>query len=186
MDWGKENRYPIVAGSWVLSMGVALGIVGRSPHLSTQQKLVQARVYAQGLTIAVLIATAAFEVGDRGKGEGRWETVKIIDPNDPEHKHLIEKKVHHERYEGEDQWRGRWSIAYCGGDRKGIAVADGAYYSDMVEAEERKMKERETALKEQEKQEEANHKSKHKDNEHHGKKKPHKEEKDSGGDKKGK
>ena len=113
MDWGKENRYPIVAGSWVLSMGVALGIVGRSPHLSTQQKLVQARVYAQGLTIAVLIATAAFEVGDRGKGEGRWETVKIIDPNDPEHKHLIEKKVHHERYEGEDQWRGRWSIAYC-------------------------------------------------------------------------
>ena len=71
-------------------------------------------------------------------------------------------------------------------EMKGIAVADGAYYSDMVEAEERKMKERETALKEQEKQEEANHKSKHKDNEHHGKKKPHKEEKDSGGDKKGK
>ena len=107
MDWGKENRYPIVAGSWVLSMGIALGIVGRSPHLSTQQKLVQARVYAQGLTIAVLIATAAFEIGDRGKGEGRWETIKIIDPDDPEHKHLIEKKVHHERYEGEDQWRGK-------------------------------------------------------------------------------
>ena len=107
MDFGKENRYPIVAGSWVLSMGLALGIVGRSPHLSTQQKLVQARVYAQTLTIAVLIATAAFEVGDRGKGEGRWETIKIIDPNDPEHKHLIEKKVHHERYQGEDQWRGK-------------------------------------------------------------------------------
>ena len=112
MDFGKENRYPIVAGSWVLSMGLALGIVGRSPHLSTQQKLVQARVYAQTLTIAVLIATAAFEVGDRGKGEGRWETVKIIDPNDPEHKHLIEKKVHHERYQGEDQWRGG-SLQLC-------------------------------------------------------------------------
>ncbi len=114
MDWGKENRYPIVAGSWVLSMGIALGLVGRSPYLSTQQKLVQARVYAQGLTIAVLIATAAFEVGDRGKGEGRWETVKIIDPNDPEHKHLIEKKVHHERYEGEDQWRGGLTAYTCG------------------------------------------------------------------------
>ncbi|KAK0508397.1 hypothetical protein JMJ35_009481 [Cladonia borealis] len=162
MDWGKENRYPIVAGSWVLSMGIALGLVGRSPYLSTQQKLVQARVYAQGLTIAVLIATAAFEVGDRGKGEGRWETVKIIDPNDPEHKHLIEKKVHHERYEGEDQWR------------------------DMVETEERRMKEREAALKEQEKQEEANHRGKHKDNEHHGKKKAHEDEKNGGGDKKDK
>ena len=87
-------------------MGIALGIVGRSPYLSTQQKLVQARVYAQGLTIAVLIATAVFEVGDQSKGEGRWETVKVVDPNDPEHKHLIDKKIHHERYAGEDQWRG--------------------------------------------------------------------------------
>lgn len=106
MSWGKDNRYPIVGVSWVLSMGIALGIVGRSPYLSTQQKLVQARVYAQTLTIAVLIATATFEVGDREKGEGRWETVKIVDPDDPTHKHLIDKKVHHERYAGEDQWRG--------------------------------------------------------------------------------
>ena len=109
MDFGREYRYPLVAGSWVLSMGIALGIVGRSPYLSTSQKLVQARVYAQGLTVAVLVASAAFEIGDKGKGEGRWETIKIIDPNDPEHKHLIEKKVHHESYAGEDQWRGMLS-----------------------------------------------------------------------------
>ena len=130
MDWGKENRYPIVAGSWVLSMGIALGIVGRSPHLSTQQKLVQARVYAQGLTIAVLCATAAFEIGDRGKGEGRWETIKVIDPDDPEHKHMIEKKVHHERYEGEDQWRGGLICLYIyilvGGDLRD-GCTDGAF-----------------------------------------------------------
>lgn len=106
MDWGKENRYPIVGGSWVASMIIALGLVGRSPHLSTQQKIVQARVYAQGLTLAVVVATAAFEIGDKGKGEGRWETVQIVDPNDPTHKHLIDKKIHHERYAGEDQWRG--------------------------------------------------------------------------------
>ena len=106
MAFGKEYRYPIVGTSWVLGMGIALGVVGRSPYLSTQQKLVQARVYAQTITIAVLCATAVFEVGDRGKGEGRWETVKIVDPNDPTHKHLIDKKIHHERYAGEDQWRG--------------------------------------------------------------------------------
>jgi len=110
MEWGKENRYPIVGVSWVLSMGLALGIVGRSPYLSTQQKLVQARVYAQTLTVAVLIATAVFEVGDRGKEEGRWETVQVLDPDDPEHKHLIEKKIHHERYAGEDQWRGMFTL----------------------------------------------------------------------------
>jgi hypothetical protein len=105
-DWGRQNRYPIVTASWVASMGIALGLVGRNPYLSRAQKLVQARVYAQGLTLAVLIATAAFEVGDANKGRGRWETIKVIDPNDPEHRHLIEKRIHHEAYEGEDLWRG--------------------------------------------------------------------------------
>lgn len=104
-DWGREHRYPIVTASWVASMGIALGLVGKNPYLSTAQKLVQARVYAQGLTLAVLIATAAFEVGDANKGRGRWETVRIVDPDDPEHKHMIEKKIHHEAYEGEDLWR---------------------------------------------------------------------------------
>ena len=105
-DWGKENRYPIVGASWVASMGIALALVGRSPYLTTSQKIVQARVYAQGLTLAVLIATAFFEIGDRDKGEGRWETVKVLDPDDPTHKHMIEKRIHHEKYAGEDMWRG--------------------------------------------------------------------------------
>ncbi|KZF20728.1 hypothetical protein L228DRAFT_178089 [Xylona heveae TC161] len=122
MDWGRENRYPIVGVSWLASMAVALGLVGRNPYLSTQQKLVQARVYAQGLTLAVLVATAAFEIGDAKQGQSRWQTVKVVDPNDPEHKRIIEKKIHRERYAGEDQWM------------------------DMVETEERKLKEREQAV----------------------------------------
>lgn len=107
MNWGKENRYAIVGGSWVGCMALSLGLVAKNPYLSTQQKIVQSRVYAQALTIAVLIATAAFEVGDQRKGEGRYETIQVIDPNDPEHKHLIDKKVHKESYQGEDQWKGR-------------------------------------------------------------------------------
>ena len=106
MAWGKRNRYSIVGGSWVASMAIALGLVGRNPYLSTQQKLVQARVYAQGLTVAVLIATAIFEIGDRNNEEGRYETIKILDPDDPTHKHLIDKRVHREEYKGEDQWKG--------------------------------------------------------------------------------
>jgi hypothetical protein len=105
-DWARDNRYPIVTASWVASLGVALGMVSRDKYLTGAQKLVQARVYAQGLTIAILLATALLEVGDASKGKGRWETVKIIDPNDPEHKHLIEKRIHREAYEGEDLWRG--------------------------------------------------------------------------------
>lgn len=104
-NWGRENRYSIVFASWVAAMGVALGLVGRNKYLSTSQKLVQARVYAQGLTLAVLVATAVFETADAKSGKGRWETIKVIDPNDPEQKHLIEKKVHKEDYEGQDLWK---------------------------------------------------------------------------------
>lgn len=122
-EWGKANRYSIVFGSWIAAMGLSLGMVGRNKYLSTSQKLVQARVYAQGLTLAVLVASAAFETADARKGEGRWETVKVLDPNDPEHKHLIEKRIHKEEYEGQDLWK------------------------DMVAAEERRIVERDAAKK---------------------------------------
>lgn len=112
--WLQKNRYPIVFGSWLASMALSFGLVHRNPHLTAQQKLVQARVYAQGLTIGVLMASFGLEAFDKGTGKGRWETVKLADPNDPTH--MIEKKIHHERYTGEDKWM------------------------DMVEAEEARMK----------------------------------------------
>lgn len=138
MTFAKDNRYSIVFGSWIASMAGAFTIVGRSPYLTTQQKLVQARVYAQGLTMAVVIASLAFEGVDSAQGKGRWETVKYIDPNDPEHKHVIEKKIHHEKYKGEDQWM------------------------DMVAAEEERLKEREEAKEEhaQKVKKESHHKEK--------------------------
>jgi len=105
MDWGRDNRYTIVFASWIAAMGVALALVGRNKYLSTSQKLVQARVYAQGLTLAVLIATAAFETADAKAGKGRWETVMVVDPNDPTHQHMIEKRIHKEDYEGQDLWK---------------------------------------------------------------------------------
>ena len=105
-DWGNDNRYTIVFGSWVASMGVSFALVHRNPYLTSAQKLVQARVYAQGLTLGVLLASLAMETNDARKKQGRWETVKVLDPSDPQHKRLIEKRVHHERYPGEDQWMG--------------------------------------------------------------------------------
>jgi len=107
MDWGRQNRYSIVFTSWIAAMGLAMAMVGRNKYLSTSQKLVQARVYAQGLTLAVLIATAAFETADAKSGKGRWETVLVVDPNDPTHKHMIEKKIEKEDYEGQNLWKGK-------------------------------------------------------------------------------
>ncbi|CAO1622216.1 unnamed protein product [Parajaminaea phylloscopi] len=58
LTWAKENKFSVVAGSWVLSMcGSWLWI--QSQPLSFPQKLVQARVYAQGLTLASLVGMAA-------------------------------------------------------------------------------------------------------------------------------
>ncbi|KAL7919664.1 hypothetical protein ACQKWADRAFT_189345 [Trichoderma austrokoningii] len=120
MNYGREHRYSIVCASWLASLAVAFAIVSRAP-MSTPQKIVQARVYAQGLTLAVLIVSAAFEMNDAKSGKGRWETVMVLDPNDPEHKHLIEKRIHKEEYEGQDLWM------------------------DMVEAEEKRIAARKAA-----------------------------------------
>ncbi|KAH7273603.1 Replication factor C, subunit RFC4 [Fusarium solani] len=104
MEYGKENRYSIVFISWLASMGLAFALVSRSP-MNTANKVVQARVYAQGLTLAVLIISAVFEMNDAKSGSGRWQTVMVLDPDDPEHKHLIEKRIHKEEYEGQDLWK---------------------------------------------------------------------------------
>jgi len=133
-EWAADNRYPIIFGFWVASMGGSFYMVNRNRYLSGSQKLVQARMYAQGLTLAVLLASFAFETNDAQKGKGRWETIKVLDPNDPEHKHLIEKRIHHERYAGEDQWR------------------------EMVEAEEERMKARKETAKAQAHEAESKHK----------------------------
>ncbi|KAL4956738.1 hypothetical protein BDW69DRAFT_157924 [Aspergillus filifer] len=72
--WAREEKYTIVGTTWLASMIGSFALVGRNPYLSGQQKLVQARVYAQGLTLAVLIATAAFEISERRRVRRELET----------------------------------------------------------------------------------------------------------------
>lgn len=135
LEWGREHRYSIVFTSWIAAMGLALAMVGKNKYMSTSQKLVQARVYAQGLTLAVLIATAALETADAKNGKGRWETVMVLDPNDPTHQHLIEKRVEKEDYEGQNLWKGEFSsfVSLYGLDADSL--------TDMVEAEEQRLAE---------------------------------------------
>ena len=116
MEFGKKERYKIA-------------IVNRNKYLTGQQKLVQARVYAQFLTLGVLIASAAFEISDQRKEEGRWETVRYIDPKDPEHKRMLEKRV--EKEPG----------STSGGEKEDRGGTD--LWKEMVDAEEQRLKERE-------------------------------------------
>lgn len=48
--------------TWALSMVAALGYSFSNRYLSTQQKLVQARMYAQAATIGVLMASAGLSI----------------------------------------------------------------------------------------------------------------------------
>jgi len=55
-DWAIRHQYSLILGSWAASMGVAAAIIMKDRHQTTSQKIVQARMWAQGLTIGVLIA----------------------------------------------------------------------------------------------------------------------------------
>jgi len=54
-DWGVRHQYSIIMGSWVLSMAVAGSIIAKDRHQTLPQKIVQVRMWAQGLTIGILI-----------------------------------------------------------------------------------------------------------------------------------
>jgi len=58
LTWAKDNKFGVVAGSWLASMGGIFAYIHSQP-MSFSQKLVQTRVWAQGFTLASLLAMAA-------------------------------------------------------------------------------------------------------------------------------
>lgn len=64
-DWASRKQYAIIFGSWALSMAVAGAIVARDKYQSVPQKVVQARVWAQGLTVGVLLVAGALTHSQR-------------------------------------------------------------------------------------------------------------------------
>ncbi len=134
MEFGRKERYKIVAGSWIASMITAFTLVNRNKYLSGQQKLVQARVYAQFLTLGVLVASAAFEISDSSNQTGRYETVKYLDPKDPEHKRMLTRQQEIPQGDaGDELWK------------------------DMIKAEEDRIRERDADEKRLRKEHEKKH-----------------------------
>lgn len=64
-DWAMRNQYKVIVGSWAASMAIAATIVMRNRYQTTPQKIVQARMWAQGLTIGVLIAAGVLTQSQR-------------------------------------------------------------------------------------------------------------------------
>lgn len=78
-------------------------MVSRNPALTKGQKIVQARVYAQGLTLAVMCGTAAMEISDQRKGKGLLDKMKEKQAKTAgKEKGEARQK---ERYQGEELWK---------------------------------------------------------------------------------
>lgn len=58
LTWAKENKFSVVAATWAASMGGIFAYIHTQP-MTFAQKLVQARVWAQGITLASLVGMAA-------------------------------------------------------------------------------------------------------------------------------
>ncbi|PWN32794.1 uncharacterized protein FA14DRAFT_181472 [Meira miltonrushii] len=57
LTWTKDNKFGVVAGSWIASMAGIFAYIHNQP-MPFSQKLVQTRVWAQGITLASLVAMA--------------------------------------------------------------------------------------------------------------------------------
>ncbi|OAX43267.1 hypothetical protein K503DRAFT_732021 [Rhizopogon vinicolor AM-OR11-026] len=66
-EWTANHQLSVIIGSWALTMGIVGNKVMRDPLMSTPNKLVQVRLWAQGLTIGVVIATAALTHSQRAR-----------------------------------------------------------------------------------------------------------------------
>ncbi|CAG8631410.1 21229_t:CDS:2 [Dentiscutata erythropus] len=95
-DFISENRYGIVCGSWALCMAGSLAYTYRNKYLTFPQKLVQARMYAQALTIIMVLATAGLSMSPKQPkipvGSDLWR--EMVDAEEIKMKHIQEIKDH--------------------------------------------------------------------------------------------
>ncbi|CAG8538028.1 7894_t:CDS:2 [Ambispora leptoticha] len=76
--WFSEHKWPIVVGTWGLAMAGSMASLYRNQYLTTAQKMVQARMYAQGVTIIVVLAAAAFSVNTSKDPDGFQEWKNMV------------------------------------------------------------------------------------------------------------
>ncbi|KAG6856786.1 hypothetical protein H0H87_000754 [Tephrocybe sp. NHM501043] len=58
-DWADRHQYSLILGGWASSLAFAGAVISRDKIQTTAQKVVQARMWAQGLTIGLLIVAGA-------------------------------------------------------------------------------------------------------------------------------
>jgi len=57
--YASANKYKFIMAGWAGSLAGSFWLINRDKLMSKSQKIVQARMYAQGLTVLILLATMA-------------------------------------------------------------------------------------------------------------------------------
>jgi len=60
-NWAQRHEWTLILSSWAGSLGIASAIISRNKFQTFPQKIVQARMWAQGLTVGILIAAGALQ-----------------------------------------------------------------------------------------------------------------------------
>lgn len=61
----NEHRYELIVASWAASLGWAWRAVSKDRVMTTAQKAVQARMYAQAITVLLLLSTVALSIHEK-------------------------------------------------------------------------------------------------------------------------
>ncbi|KAH9894457.1 hypothetical protein C8Q73DRAFT_695626 [Cubamyces lactineus] len=76
-DFAKRHEYGIILTSWATALVGSFTYIMRDPYQSTPQKIVQARMWAQGLTIGIIIAAGVLTHSQRAKKYDEEEDHRI-------------------------------------------------------------------------------------------------------------
>ncbi|OBA24542.1 hypothetical protein METBIDRAFT_10678 [Metschnikowia bicuspidata var. bicuspidata NRRL YB-4993] len=61
----NDNKYKIIVGAWAASLWGSWAIVNKDKYMTTAQKAVQARVYAQAITVVLLLGTLLLSMHEK-------------------------------------------------------------------------------------------------------------------------
>ncbi|KAK9475711.1 hypothetical protein V1514DRAFT_300095 [Lipomyces japonicus] len=70
LDYAHENRFKVFLGAWLGSLGLAGFAVSRDKLMTTSQKVVQARMYAQAFTLLLIVGSAGLAMLEDKNGNG--------------------------------------------------------------------------------------------------------------------
>lgn len=88
----SNNQYKIIFSAWLASMYGSWVYVNRDKVMTTPQKLVQARMYAQAITIVLLLGTIALSMKQQEFNKNKPAPV-------PEWKQVLEREAEKEKHE---------------------------------------------------------------------------------------